>query len=105
MGGYRDLFDKGHGFLFAAGGFTTIDVPSATYTECDEINPAGQIVGTDDDAGGVTRGYLLHKGVFATIDVPGSIATHAYGINVGGNIVGRYRDSAVDSHGFLAKGF
>lgn len=89
--------------LIARGVFSTIDVPGATYTECDDSNGAGQIVGTYDDAGGVTRGYLLDKGTLTTIDVPGSIATYAYGINAGGRIVGRYRDSAGDSHGFWRK--
>ena len=85
--------------------FTTIDVPGAVATECDEINGAGQIVGNYSDAGFVGHGFLLSGGVFTTIDPPGSVETLVLGINAGGDIVGAYRDSAGVEHAFLAQGF
>ena len=81
--------------------FTTIDVPDATYTEANGINPAGEIVGLYSDASDVGHGYLFNKGKFTTIDVPGAVFTVALGINNPGQIVGLYFDSS-GGHGFLA---
>lgn len=49
-----------HGFLLAAGSFTTIDVPGAAAgtTNAYGINAAGQIVGGFADANGVVHGFV-----------------------------------------------
>lgn len=84
--------------------FISIDVPCAacpggiaTSTTAYGINPAGDIVGTYNDAGGGQHGFLLSGGQFSTIDVPGSLVgatgnlpTAARGINPEGNIVGSF---------------
>ena len=81
--------------------FTTIDVPDATYTEANGINPAGEIVGLYSDANDVGHGYLFNKGKFTTIDVPGAVFTVALGINPAGEIVGLYFDDSDVGHSFL----
>jgi len=84
-------------------GFTTIDIPGASSTLADGINPQGDIVGTyaRNDLTGF-HGYLLSKGAFTTIDVPGAIGfTQAHGINPRGDILGEYGDGTGRLHGFL----
>lgn len=51
--------------------FYTLDVPSSTSTTAFGISPAGDIVGTYNDARGGQHGFLLSHGQFTTIDVPG----------------------------------
>lgn len=84
--------------------FSSIDVPCsncpsgiATLTTAFGINPAGDIVGTYNDAVGGQHGFLLSGGQFTTIDVPGSLVgatgnlpTAARGINPQGDIVGSF---------------
>jgi len=84
--------------------FTSIDVPCsnclggiASSTTAFGINPAGDIVGTYNDAVGGQHGFLLSGGQFTTIDVPGSLVgatgnlpTAARGINPQGDIVGSF---------------
>ena len=77
--------------------FYTIDVPSSTLTTAFGINPAGEIVGTYNDATGGQHGFLLSRGQFTTIDVPGwlvgasgTLPTVARGINSEGDIVGSF---------------
>ena len=42
----------------ADGVYATIDVPGETNTGVFSINAKGEIVGSYDDAGGVTHGYV-----------------------------------------------
>src|SRR5579859_4737814 len=84
--------------------FTSIDVPCsacaggiAPSTTAFGINPAGDVVGTYNDAAGVQHGFLLSGGQFTTIDVPGwligatgTLPTVARGINPAGEIVGSF---------------
>jgi uncharacterized membrane protein len=82
--------------------FTTRDVPGATLTHANGINPAGPIVGTFDfgDATGA-HGFLTDGATFTTIDVPGALVTYAQRINSAGQIVGIF-GNATGAHGFLA---
>ena len=83
---------------------TAIEFPGGTSTAVLDINPAGEIVGSYNDAKG-THGFLLSKnGDFATIDFPGAVFTRAAAINSRGDIVGQYRlptDPMQARHGFL----
>jgi hypothetical protein len=92
-----------HGFLLdKEGNLTSIDVPGATSTQAQGINPQGEIVG-QYTAGGTTHGFLLDmQGSFTSIDVPGATSTIAQGINPQGEIVGTYSVGAT-THGFLAR--
>ena len=87
VGTYIDAAGGHHGFLLAAGNFTTID-PGTTYTDAYGINNDGHIVGTYSDASGA-HGFLLQPGSFTTIDDPPG-ATSARGINNRGDIVGSF---------------
>jgi probable HAF family extracellular repeat protein len=71
------------GFLYAAGMFTLLDVPGATYTQAFGINNHGQIVGVYGDASTPQQGFLYDGGVFTPLSV-----TVAWGINDAGQIVG-----------------
>ena len=87
----------------AAGTFTPIEVPGATFTTAIGINARGQIVGGFRDARGVIHGFLLDKGVFTQIDVaiPGATRTEPTGINAHGQIVGNFTDGSGARRGFL----
>ena len=83
--------------------FTTIDVPGASGTPANGINPGGDIVGFYEN-GPVFHGFLFSKGAFTTIDVPGASVTFASGINPTGDIVGSYNNATgnvTGLHGFL----
>jgi probable HAF family extracellular repeat protein len=86
----------------AAFTFTTIDPPSATFTQAFGVNKAGQIVGFYRDGTGVFHGFLRKTdGTFTTLDPPGAAISFASGIS-GKNIIGQYTDSGSVTHGFLA---
>jgi uncharacterized membrane protein len=82
--------------------FTSIDVPGATFTNAQGINPQGDIVGFYGNARG-THGFLWSDGEFASIDYPGAAYTDARGINGRGDIVGTYRmpGEPLVIHGYL----
>ena len=68
------FYDKGsgrHGFLFAAGVVSPIDIANATATIPTDINDALQIVGFYSDAAGVGHGFRLAGTSVVSIDVPG----------------------------------
>jgi probable HAF family extracellular repeat protein len=70
--------------------FTTIDVPSSTFTFANGINDVGQIVGGYSN-GGSGQGFVYSGGLYSTIIVPSATGnTFAYGINNGGQIAGVY---------------
>jgi probable HAF family extracellular repeat protein len=106
VGYYVDSSNRYHGFLYANGSYTTLDVPSATLTRALGINDVGQIVGTYDNASG-HHGFLYFNGVYTTIDdpqagtMPGQGTYAASGIDNAGNIVGYYVDGSGNFHGFL----
>ena len=52
VGAYQDAAGKLHGFLYRAGGFTTIDVPGASSTTVTGVGDRGQIVGWYVNAAG-----------------------------------------------------
>jgi uncharacterized membrane protein len=74
-------------------------------TTANDINNAGQIVGTlSFFGGGSGSGFLLSEGNLTPIDVPSSFFTQAFGINDAGQIVGTFGDrvSGRQAVGFLA---
>ena len=93
--------------------YATIDPPGAIYSEANDINSRGEIVGRFYDGDvcdirnvcqvfdGHDHGFLLSKGEFTTIDPPGSTLTGALGIGPGGDIVGTYRTADGIFHGFV----
>jgi uncharacterized protein (TIGR03437 family) len=84
--------------------FVTFDPPGSVLTRLTGINNQGQVVGTYNDASGVTHSFLRQPdGTFSTFDVPQAAAgqTVATAINNLGQIVGSYQDGAGKSHGFI----
>ncbi len=72
----------------------------------DDVNDAGQIVGSYNDSSGVTHGYERSGGKFTTLDVPfaGAVGTAAFGINNSEEIVGEWSDSNGGAHAFTLTG-
>jgi probable HAF family extracellular repeat protein len=68
--------------------YRVVDYPGASATFANDINGAGQVVGTYRDASGLAHGYILENGTYSSLDFPGSLETFANGINDQGEIVG-----------------
>lgn len=96
--------------------YVTIDPPLAVYSEANDINSSGGIVGRFYDGStcnisnacsasdGHNHGFLLKDGKFTTIDPPGSVLTGAIGISPAGDmVVGIYRTADLTAHGFLLR--
>ena len=84
--------------------FSSIDFPSATFTQAYGINAGGEVVGVYRDATGKQHGFHWNGETFTSIDFPGAEATDARGISPGGDIVGRYRNAGepgINFHGYL----
>jgi hypothetical protein len=85
--------------------FFAIDVPKASFTTAQGINPRGDIVGWYVDlVDKRTDAYLLQDGEFTKFDYPNAVYTDARGINARGEVVGAYRllgEPAVNFHGYL----
>ena len=93
--------------------YATIDPPGAIYSEANDINSRGEIVGRFYDGAvcdirnfcqvfdGHNHAFLLRKGEFTTFDPPSSTLTGAIGIGPSGDIVGTYRTADGIFHGFV----
>lgn len=82
--------------------YATFDVPGATLTAAQGINPRGDIVGFAD-INQRRHGFLLRDGDTTIIDYPGAAGTDARGISPDGDIVGGYwlpGEPAVNIHGY-----
>jgi len=103
--GTCDGTEEHHGFRLRDSTYSTLDDPDGAYqyvTVPYGINARGRVVGTYDDAAGLTHGFLLRRGTFTDIDAPDAFGvTRCFGINVRGWIVGDYFDAAGVRHGFL----
>jgi uncharacterized membrane protein len=95
--------------------FTTIDVSGlgtgSHDTQVNDINDAGVMIGTYQDATNASHGFMYSGGVFTKIDSPSAgtntgacganaTGTAAHGINNKGAIVGNYFDTGCNQHGF-----
>jgi probable HAF family extracellular repeat protein len=101
VGYYYDSNERGHGFLYSHGSYTTLDDPLGTNgTFATDINDKGQIVGYYYDNLHNQHGFLYDGRNYTTLDDPVGInSTYATGINDNGQIVGSYGNG---SHGFVA---
>jgi uncharacterized membrane protein len=96
----------GHGFIRTnTNQFASFDVPvgGAQFTQLDDINANGQLLGVYIDAGGAEHGFLKAGAMFTSIDYPGAVTTTAWGINSAGKMVGNWYDSSGAAHGWLAQ--
>jgi hypothetical protein len=101
------------GFVWAHGSFITFDAvfspssPCCTWTFPTSINPAGEIVGFDNDFRSVNHGFLrVTNSTITLFDAPGSGSTFgqgtfAAGVNPGGLVTGYFLDANNGAHGFL----
>jgi hypothetical protein len=93
------------GFLkLAGGGFHTIAVPGALFTDAFGVNNNDTVVGTYE-ADDVTHGFIwrIGSGFSTNVDDPNAVDfSEIDGINNEGDIVGLYVDSADRVDGFLA---
>lgn len=83
--------------------FTTIDIPGATETDCNDINVGGVIAGFYLDSNSLGHGFIrTADGTVRKIDIAGASDTRAYGINDNNDVTGWYIDSATGlTYGFL----
>ena len=106
VGTFRVVPAAARGFMLRNGVMSEIAYPAATYTQPDDINAAGDVVGTYI-LGGVEHGFLLRNGMYTSVDIPGANLTNARGISPEGEIVGIFRtidgDSMQRMHGFLLR--
>jgi uncharacterized membrane protein len=98
----------GSGFFFSNGKrqFTSFDAPfpGVIFTQGDDINNSGYIVGLYIDDSGIEHGFLKTGAAFSSIDYPGAVGlTSAWGINSSGQMVGIWVDNSGARHGWLAR--
>lgn len=104
VGTYSDISGT-HGFLLSDGDYTTLNVPGGRNTAAYGINGHGQIVGTYEDARGVTQSFLLDSGTYTPFSECGDTPMSLYGINNSGSVVGSIPQPTspqVDGFAFVA---
>ena len=112
VGDYRDAAGVFHGFFWANGQFTTLDVPfpDATSTGATAINYVGTIVGlyfdnqvSADFPNGHVYGWIRRASdrKYARLQVPGAITTLPVALNDFEQVVGIYADAVGAPHSFL----
>jgi hypothetical protein len=92
-----------HAFLLTARGrLYSFDAPVAgtIFTEANDINASGQIVGDYVLSDGSQHSFVLSGSHFTTIDYPGAAFTTTWGINEQGEVAGFYQSDTL--HGFTA---
>jgi probable HAF family extracellular repeat protein len=101
-GFYIDSTNVSHGFLLAAGKFTTLDFPDSLGTQALGLNNKGQIVGFYTDSANQTHGFVFAGNRYVTHDDPQGVGTTVInGINDKGQLVGFYGTSPTNT-GFVA---
>jgi probable HAF family extracellular repeat protein len=102
-----DFFDNTsnqfpHGFVERAGVFTEVEPPNAVFSQINDVNPAGDLVGTYfDGVQGRFFAFTFIKDTFTNINPPSGIRSVAGSINAQKDLVGTYRKSDQIRRGFL----
>src|SRR5215467_9390148 len=77
-------------------------LPGGTNSSANDINDAGDIVGSSETSSGQTHGFILIASVKTDLGtLPGGNQSFANGINSLRQVVGSARNSAGVSHGFM----
>jgi hypothetical protein len=97
-GWYEDSSEVTHGFTYNGTTYTTIDVPTATFTEAWGINANGDVTLIWGDTNGYYEGSLYNGTTFTTVDVPGALQTLPHSINASGNVVFTWFDYYGNEH-------
>lgn len=107
VGFYSDPDGKYHLFLDRNGRFTSFSLPfpGVTVQVANDINDAGQIIGTYIDTSG-PHGFIYSNGIFTKVEFPFGSDSNASldKINARGQIIGKYYDTQGASHSFLYVG-
>jgi len=81
------------GFVLSGGAYTSYAPSGSPGSIVTGIGPAGQIVGTFNDAGDKLHGFEYASGTYYQIDVPNSTSTAISGVGATGMIFGYYTTS------------
>jgi probable HAF family extracellular repeat protein len=84
--------------------FTDLGTLGGTYSEANDINDSGQVVGIAGTAEGTYHGFLYSGGVMTDLGTLGGSQSMARGINASGQIVGNADTSGGTYHAFLYSG-
>ena len=93
------------GFTYINGQFASVTDPnSVSYTNLNDINNGGQVVGNIPAGTSQTNydSFLLSGTTYTTEDFPAAISTVANGLNDLGQVVGWYFDGNNVQHGFVS---
>lgn len=99
VGYYDDSNGGEHGFVYQNGGYTTLDVPAASWTQPIAVNDAGAVLGYYGNSNGQYV-FVFQNDAVTTLAALPTQSTVAAGFNSSGDVVGSYWDSA-GQHGFL----
>ncbi|HEX2274470.1 MAG TPA: Calx-beta domain-containing protein [Acidimicrobiales bacterium] len=91
-------------FLWDNGAFTDLGSLGGSYTEAEDINGAGQIVGGSTTASGVRRAFLWEAGGMVDLGTLGGPSSQATAINDMGQIVGQSQTASGAWRPFLWEG-
>jgi probable HAF family extracellular repeat protein len=84
-----DVFGRIRGFVWQQStGMQAIDTLGGSSSTAYAVNNAGTIVGSAQNASGVSHAYTLSGGVMSDLSTLGGPTSVAYGINDGGEVVG-----------------
>lgn len=98
VGAYGMQFPPEHGFIYANGVVTQIDVPGADFTQAFGIGADGSVVGVSGKGGFVRN----PAGAIRILSLAGAAEFSPVGIDIGSrSIVGVYQESSGSIHGFL----
>ena len=97
VSGVFDHFTYGRpqGFLYDAGGITTINVPGAASTVLNGINDAGEVSGIYTDTAGNRHGFTEAGGVFSDVTGPDGAAFLGNSVNNQGQLIGTFGGSGL----------
>jgi uncharacterized membrane protein len=96
---------QSHGFLRDARGFTTLDVPGASFTSVTGSDGRDRVVGGFRDARRRIHGFLRDRHGFERIDFPGAAGTVVWKANARGQLVGTYTRERDRAAQFFERGF
>jgi hypothetical protein len=92
--GYRAGVTDSEPFLYANGKYTLLDVPGASSTTARLLNNAGAVIGSYQDAAGISYSFVYQDGRYQDITVPGAAFTSVLQSSSSGKLLGTYFDSS-----------
>lgn len=96
---------QSHGFLRDARGFSTLDVPGASFTSVTGSDGRDRVVGGFRDTRRRIHGFVRHRRGIERIDFPGAAGTVVWKANARGQVVGTYTREGDRAAQFFERGF